>query len=319
MAESGVTIKSTKAELMEALNNALKKAEMTETDRLNPEKENKDRIEKKAVDSAKKAVEQNIFSKELNDKFNDLQIAITVEESRLSELYGIGKELLKLAVVIEAGKESIARIEAERAEREEAAERKREEIGVEFAQKNAELKAEHDAHVKKAKMDRERENEEYQYNLSRTREKEENAWADKCMTREAELVKREARAKELLVEAESKAETIRSLEDKVNSIPIMLQSEKNSAVLSATEALQKEYEYKSTLAEKDYQNSITRLEDKVLFLEKELAGANKSVDALQAKLDKAYVEMRELATKTVESASRVKIISSGVDNKICDK
>lgn len=315
MAESEITIKSTKAEMLEALNSALKRAEMAERGSLNPEKEEKDKVEKKAVESAKKAVEQNIFSKELNDKFNDLQMAIAAEEGRLFELYGVGKELQKLALAIEAGKEHVAKIGAEKAEKEYAAGKRREELDAEFVQKKDELKTGYEDHVKKLKLDRERENEEYQYNLSRAREKEENAWADKSATREAELVRREAQAKELLAEAEKEAEYKASLEEKVKNIPMLLQSEKESVVLSVTETLKKEYEYKSNLTEKDYKNSVGRLEDKILFLEKELESANKSVELLQTKLDKAYVEMRELATKTVESASRVKIIGSGCESK----
>jgi len=315
VAESEITIKSTKAEMLEALNSALKRAEMAERGSLNPEKEEKDKVEKKAVESAKKAVEQNIFSKELNDKFNDLQMAIAAEEGRLFELYGVGKELQKLALAIEAGKEHVAKIGAEKAEKEYAAGKRREELDAEFVQKKDELKTGYEDHVKKLKLDRERENEEYQYNLSRAREKEENAWADKSATREAELVRREAQAKELLAEAEKEAEYKASLEEKVKNIPMLLQSEKESVVLSVTETLKKEYEYKSNLTEKDYKNSVGRLEDKILFLEKELESANKSVELLQTKLDKAYVEMRELATKTVESASRVKIIGSGCESK----
>jgi hypothetical protein len=315
VAESEITIKSTKAEMLEALNSALKRAEMAERGSLNPEKEEKDKVEKKAVESAKKAVEQNIFSKELNDKFNDLQMAIAAEEGRLFELYGVGKELQKLALAIEAGKEHIAKIGAEKTEKEYAAGKRREELDAEFVQKKDELKTGYEDHVKKLKLDRERENEEYQYNLSRAREKEENAWADKSATREAELVRREAQAKELLAEAEKEAEYKASLEEKVKNIPMLLQSEKEAVVLSVTETLKKEYEYKSNLTEKDYKNSVGRLEDKILFLEKELESANKSVELLQTKLDKAYVEMRELATKTVESASRVKIIGSGCESK----
>lgn len=304
MAETEVTLKSTKAEIMEALGTALKRAEAAERGSLNPEKEERRMIEKKAVENSQKAVGQNVFSKELCDKFNDLQIAIAAEESRLSELYGVGKEFQKLALAIEAGKDSIAKLEAEKTAKEEA-----------LAKRQAELNAEYDVHVKKLKLDRERENEEYQYNLARARGKEENAWADKCTAREAELLKREAQAKELLTEAENKEEYTSTLEEKVKNIPVLLQSEKDAAVLSATETLRKEHEYKSTLERKDYQNSITRLEDKIAFLEKELDGDKKAAVALQAKLDKAYVEIRELATKTVESASGVRIIGSGSESK----
>jgi hypothetical protein len=49
-------------------------------------------VEKKAVESAKASVEQNIFSIELINKFKDLQSAIGTEESRLQELYGVSSE-----------------------------------------------------------------------------------------------------------------------------------------------------------------------------------------------------------------------------------
>jgi len=301
---------------LDALNDALKRAEQAEQGKLNPEREEKVMIEKKAVETAKKAVEQNIFSKELNDKWSDLQTAISAEENRLSELYGVSKELQKLAVVIEAGKEGLAKIEAEKSDKETEAAKALETLHAEYALKSEELKAEYDSSVKKLKVDRERENEEYQYNLKRTREKEENAWSDKKAAQEAELLTREAQAKELLSEAESKIEYIKSLEEKVGKIPELLQSEKDAAILTVTETLQREYEYKSTLAEKDYKSTIARLEDKISFLEKELDSSNKSVGALQSKLDKAYVEIRELATKTVESASGVKIIGGGENKNI---
>ncbi|MCL1885598.1 MAG: hypothetical protein FWF98_02375 [Dehalococcoidia bacterium] len=304
MAESEITIKSTKAEIMEALRSAQKRAEVAERGSLNPEKEEWGKIEAKAIEGTKAAVEQNIFSKELNAKFSDLQVAIAAEENRLSELYDVGTELQKLALAIEAGKEKIAKLELEKAEKENA-----------IAKSIETLNAEYDAHVKKLKVDRERENEEFQYNLARAREKEENVWADKCAVREAELLKHEAQAKELLSDAEAKAEYMNSLEEKVKNIPNLLQAEKDSAIQSTTEALQREFEYKSALTGKDSQNSISRLEDKISFLAKELDSSNKLVETLQAKLDKAYVEIRELATKTVESASGVRIIGSGSENK----
>jgi hypothetical protein len=310
MSETEITMKNTKAEMLEALQSALQKAEMAEKGKLNPIKEETLRIEKKAIETAKKAVEQNIFSKELNEKFNDLQTALSAEEKRLQELYGVGRELQKLALIIEAGKDSLGIIEAEKAKKEEAAKESLESLRTQYALKSTELQAEYETDMKKLKMERTRESEEYQYNLARTRERENNEWADKKLAREAELLKQEERAAELLSEAEKKTEYIRALEEEVKSIPNLIQSEKESVVADTTETLQKEYDYRTTLADKDSQNSISRLNDKVKYLEKELEQANKSVSILQTKLDKAYSEIRELATKTVESASGVKIIGN---------
>jgi hypothetical protein len=112
MTEMEITGKNTKAEILDALNKALLRAEAAEKGKLNPEKTEKERVEKKAIETTKSAVEQNIFSKELIDKFNDLQVAIAAEERRLQELYGVGRELQKLALIIEAEKERLAAIAA---------------------------------------------------------------------------------------------------------------------------------------------------------------------------------------------------------------
>jgi hypothetical protein len=315
MPDMEITAKNTKTEILDALNAALKRAKDLERDRLNPEKKEKERVEKKAIETAVKSVEQNIFSKELNDKFNDLQIAIAAGEARLQELYGVDRELLRLALAIEAGKERLSEIEAQKLAKSEDAKKSAERQSAEFAQKNAELLAEYEAQAKKLKLDRTRESEEYQYNLARKREKENNAWADEKAAREIELRRREEQAAALLAEANGKAEYIRSLEEKVNGIPELLESAKAAEAAQITEALRREHEYESTLAEKDYKSAIARTEDKATYLSKELDGANKSVAALQNKLDKAYSEMRDLATKTVESAGGVKIIGNTAENK----
>ncbi|MDR1060478.1 MAG: hypothetical protein LBL83_04535 [Clostridiales bacterium] len=314
MPDTEITAKNTKTEILDALNAALKRARDLERDRLNPEKKEKERVEKKAIETATKAVEQNIFSKDLNDKFNDLQTAIAAGEARLQELYGVDRELLRLALAIEAGKERLSELEAQKLEKSEDAKKNAERLNAEFAQKNAELLAEYDAQAKKLKLDRTRESEEYQYNLVRKREKENNAWADEKAARELDLSRREERAAALLAEADGKTEYIRSLEEKVNGIPELLESAKAAEAAKTSEALRREHEYKTTLAEKDYQSAIARAEDKAAYLGKELDGANKSVAALQNKLDKAYTEMRDLATKTVESAGGVKIIGN-TENK----
>lgn len=310
MAEQEITMKNTKAEILEALNRALEQAELAEKIRLNPEKEEKERSNKRALEITKKAVEQNIFSKELNDKFNDLQEAIAAEEERLQELYGVGLEVQKLALVIEAGRERIAAIEAEKLEKEEAARKNLERNNAEFAQRNAELQAEHDTYLKNQKVERARENEEYQYNLTRMRERENNAWADEKAARELELQKKETRAAELLADAESKAGYIRTLEEKVENIPDLIAAERKSAIDATTESLNREYAHQSALAGMEQQNAVERLKDKVAFLEKEVENYNKIAGVLQSKLDKAYSEIRDLATKTVESAGSIKIVGN---------
>lgn len=316
MAEEEISMKNTKAEILEALQQAKEKAEAATRMRLNPEKAEKERSERQAVESAKKTVGQNIFSKELIDKFNDLQTAIAVEEQRLQELYGIGREVQKLALVIEAGKDRVAEIEAEKTAKEETLQQSLASLKADYAQKNVELQAEYNTQSKKLKTEHSREIEEYQYNITRAREKENNAWADEKTMRENKLKMQEMQAAELLADAENRVNYIRTLEEKVEHIPNLVSAAREAAVETTTAELSREYEHQAALAEMERKNAVMRLEDKVLLLEKEIDNANKTATTLQAKLDKAYSELRDLATKTVESAGGIKIISGTEKNSI---
>lgn len=74
--------------------------------------------------------------------------------------------------------------------------------------------------------------------------------------------------------------------------------------------LQIEHEHHVALLEKDYTNSINQLEFKVESLSQDLDKSNNLNNLLQEKLDQSYVEMKDLAAKTVESASGVRIIGN---------
>ena len=311
--DTEITMKNTKSEMLEALNAALSRAKAAESGKLNPVKMEKEKVEKKAVESAKAAVEQNIFSVELNNKFKDLQMAIATEEARLQELYGVSSELQKLALVIEAGRERQAQIDAENAAKTENAAQSLDSLRAEYIQKKAELQEEHENLAKKLKTERTREAEEFQYNLKREREKEAFAWNDEKNSRELELARKEELATAILEEATAKAEHVKALEAKVDGIPALVESEKKAAVESACAELTREHKFKTALTDKDYQSSLARQEDKIAYLEKELDVACKTNTLLQNKLDKAYSELRELATKTVESASGVKIIGGNTE------
>jgi len=303
-----ITMKNTKAEILEALNAALARAEAAESGKLNPVKVEKEKTEKKAVESAKASVEKNIFSAELLGKFNDLQVAIAAEEARLQELYGVSAQLQKLALVIEAGRERQLQIDSESDTKAEEARVSIEKLRGDYSRMKLELQEEYDAISKKLKVERAREAEEFQYNLKREREKDNNDWESEKDARETALAKKEEQAQAILAEASEKAEYIKSLEEKVGGIAALIEAEKKVAKDAAIAELTREYEHKAALSNKDNESIQARQNDKIVYLEKELEAANKANLTLQDKLDKAYAELRELAVKTVESASGVRII-----------
>lgn len=90
----------------------------------------------------------------------------------------------------------------------------------------------------------------------------------------------------------------------------MIQKEYERGVKETTANLKKEYDYQIELLKKDYQNTIDRQNDKIESLNNEVNKINELNNKLQDKLDKAYLEMKELATTTVEANGGVKIIGN---------
>lgn len=311
-----ITSKNTKAEIFEALQEALKREKELSKIKSNPIKEEKQVHIKDVVEKTKVNVEQNIFSDELNNKFKDLEEAILLEEERLKNLYGLEKEMQDITVAVNAGKDCIIKIEAEKQEKLRELESEIKDLENTFKQKSIDLQKEYDEKSNCLKVERERDIEEYTYKLKRDREKENNCWEDEKIKREAELTKKEKETEELYNDASSKVEYLKELEEKVSQIPELLKIEYEKGKNETIEKLNLEYEHQKALALKDYESSLNRQNDKIETLTSEIANMSKQNNVLQEKLDNAYMEIKELATKTVESASGVKIIgNSGVDGK----
>ncbi len=81
---------------------------------MNHKKAEEKKKTEKAIEVTRENVEQKIFSEELNNKFKDLEIAIKAEEDKLKDLYGIEEELSNLTIMINTGKDYMAKLENEK-------------------------------------------------------------------------------------------------------------------------------------------------------------------------------------------------------------
>ena len=191
MKKQEITLKNTKAEILEALNEALEREKNIQQVKYEPEKEEKTQKEKQAIEETRENVEQKIFSEELNNKFISLETAIKAEEEKLKELYGIEKELSNLVVVVNAGKDYVAKLNSEKEEKEKEINTNIELLEEEYQAKKEELQKEYDLKAKNLKMEREREAEEYNYKTKREREISNNNWEDEKLKREKILSEKE--------------------------------------------------------------------------------------------------------------------------------
>ena len=97
---------------------------------------------------------------------------------------------------------------------------------------------------------------------------------------------------------------------KVEDIPKTLQNEYEKGVKDTKLELEKEHKYATELLKKDFQSTIDRQNDKIESLTEELKSVTNQNALLQDKVDKAYLEIKELASKTVETTGAVKIIGN---------
>lgn len=310
MKKEEITLKNTKAEILEALNNALEREKKLNKTKSEPEKEEKERKVNKAIENSKVNVEQNIFSFELINKFKELETAIAAEEEKLKNLYGIEKELNNLTLIMNAGKDCLTEIENKKKVETDKLNDSIKQLEEEYKKKSDELQKEYDIKSKNLKLERDRETEEYNYKVKREREISNNKWEDDKKIRENKLASMEEETKKLFEEAKAKEEYLKELEKKVNEIPAFLEKEYTRGKKEATAELEKENKYATELLKKDFQNTIDRQNDKINSLKDELDKANNLNIVLQDKMDKAYIELKELATKTVESTGGVKILGN---------
>ena len=316
MKKEEITLKNTKAEILEALNQALEREKNINKTKSDPQKEEVERKKKESISESKENIKQNIFSDELINKFKNLETAIEALEEKLKNLYGLEGELNNFTLVVNAEKDFLADLEIKKKVETEKLETSIQELEAEYKKKNKELEEEYAAKAKALKLERDREVEEYEYKLKRDREIVNNKWEDEKKIREVNLKNLEDEAKKKLKEVTEKETYLKELEQKVEGIPEMMLKEYERGRKEATAELKKEQEYQTELLKKDFQNTIDRQADKIKSLEGELEKISALNVSMQDKMDKAYVEMKELATKTVEANGQVKIFSNNQADKI---
>lgn len=317
-----VTMKSTKQQIFDAYQEALKKSQEMDALKESPadkiEKERKEAV----VANADKAVDSNIFNEEITKQYQDLKEAIAMKKAELKDLYDIEAQAASLAAIINAAKEKKYQLDeeykaskaAQEEERKKAVEEKEQELkdlqeSIEAVKE--EIQVTRKEETAKVDKERKREEEEYAYRLQRERKKENDAWEDTKASREKEIAIKEANAEAMLAEAESKVEELESLREKVDQIPTLVAEAEARGQEAGEKAAGKEYGYKKAMYEKEKEYEIAKLQDQVDRLKEAKEDAETKAWQLQEKLDEAYAKMNTLASDTVKANGAVKIVSSG--------
>lgn len=293
-----VTLKSTKQEILDALHDAEKKLKEQQSIMAAPAAAAEKAEAKKVVETATSDVKSGMFSDEMNEKFENLQKAIKLQEEKLKTSYDVEAALINMTIAINAQKQAKLNLDAELEQARAAARAEMEE-----------LRAENQRLADDLALQRKREQAEYEYNLSRSRKQEADAHADN----QALLAKKIAEAEAHLADLNADAEAIAELRRQVESMPDMMEARYQEGIAEGQKEAGKEYGYKKAMAEKEQSYELRERDGRIERLEKENEEKSAKIASLEAKLDSAYTQLRDLATKTVESSGGVKVISASGD------
>lgn len=343
-----VSMKNTKQEIFKALQEAEQKIKDAQGIKYDPmaeiEAARKERQAQVAADIAGKG----ILSESIVQEYNAINQEIADKKKELSDLYGIEINLNTLLATMNANAAKTveleneydsrkARLEEEYAQKEaelkksyaDMEENAGEQYEENMAKLNKQLKAKetevneaiatlqknYENEKRTLAVQRKRDEEEYKYQIDREHTKENDAWEDEKAAREKALADKENAARELLAEAEAKVEYISELEAKVAEIPKLVEEANISGINEGKATAGKEYAFEKRALTKDAEHSVALLQAKLDRAEEDLESALEKNATLQEKLDNAYEQMRELATRTVESSGGVKILRSEDGNK----
>jgi hypothetical protein len=324
------TLMSTKKELLEAYQTAVKQLEEKSKAELRPQAiveakkktETLQKADELSLDavagvSASLKAETNKLLATLADrleaeirKYGTLQDAVEAKKSELAEVYEIEKAAMTLAALIESQRQKRQEFEEQVAQEKE---RLMAEIQGTREQWEEEVKARETVVKEKTLIDqkaRDREREEYLYLFKREQKLEKDKYEDLRVKIEKELAaKKETVEKELsqrealVVEKETE---LASLREKVARIPQDLDAAAAKAGKETGDNCRAQLKNREEILSREAEGERNVLNTRIVLLEKLAADQNGKIKELSEKMDLAYQKVQDVALKAIEGASQSK-------------
>lgn len=316
-----VTMKSTKQQIYDAYQEALKqiKAKASLTEDLKQDQKNAEKAER--IAAAEQLIDSGILNDTLVQQYQSFEDRLQELKTEAEETYGVIVEAESLAAMVNAHATKKyeleqefaakkANLEAEYAERAADLKQQITDTKLLYADIQKKLEAEQQEKREKLAVERQREEEEYAYNLKRQRQKEQDAWEDQKAKQLAELADREdvVAGREHAIEAQE--DYITDMETKISVFPKELEAAAEEAATKKEKELNKKFSYEKMLYEREKENEIEKLSSELALVKDALAAAQTKNAELQDKLDDAYDRMNKLAADTVKANGAVRIVQS---------
>ena len=327
--EQEISAKSTKAQILAAYDELLKKVQNAKAEvpkQVQEEKQREEKISKAAkvsengivseITSLKSRVSSSLddIGKKLLDEFKKLEEireAITVEKKNLEDLYSLTATTDSLAAMLLAQKEERGKFEEEIKAAKEAFETEMKELREKWRiekEKQLNDEKEYDEQLKKT---RKREEEEYQYKLKIERQKNsdeyvakktklENELAEKKAAFEQEMSTREANVKS----AEQELEGLRKSNEE---FPAKLEKAIAGKEKEVTSHLKTQFDFESKLLAKQNEGELKLRDQTIASLKEKIAEMQQVIKQLTDKANKAEGNVKDIAVKAIESSSKIQV------------
>ena len=263
----------------------------------------------------------NILNEDVTSEYRDLERRIADKRSKLEKLYGITICSDSLQAVSDASQtlEESFKTAYEKSEtdfatklsdQEKEAELKSAELETETAKRTEELTSQIKSLQNSYKQEVEREQSEYEYRLERERKSEKERRQEQIRLRELELTKKESSAGLERDTIQKRMEEISDLRDTVNGIADRIEQARILGAKKAEKEMNKAFNYKRALEDKDHENKLAALEARYERLLSKYQALEKERDSIAEKLDRCNAESRALTSDTVRSIGGINILNS---------
>ncbi|MNJ90317.1 hypothetical protein D3C87_79120 [compost metagenome] len=328
---------NTKREIFEAYQSVLAQLNQTDNQKLDPAKEQANKIIDHTLSEATKtasinvedqitALQKNVFnilgelSNNFSEKiknFNTLQEAIALKERELKELVDIEKEAFTLAALVNTRKELANKYDTEQNDRQLESQARLSELNEQMRQLRITTNAEIDKLKSDAEKERQRAEEEYNYNFKRKQQQDSDALADQLsIKRKNAAAEIESRLAALALEKKTiddrenaiktREEKMSDLETKIAQFPEIENKIREEVEEKVRKEEAKTAAIKENYAKKQLENERALFETELKLLKESLASEKAKNNELTTKLDEAYGKIQNMALASVNGSQESK-------------
>lgn len=333
--KEGLSLKSTKQELLDAYHDLTVKIEEQHTAELKPERKLQEKKAEETMSAVKDVTREKVLKDidslktetgrllgQLADKIEtevkrlaDIQAAIALKDQEIKEIYEIERSAATLAALIEAQNLQKQRFGDDMAQERSRLDQEIEEARARWKQEKEQYQAEQKEKAAVEAKRREREKEEYNYVFQREQQLSRDKFADEKARLQAEQAALEGEIKAMRERAEAelaerekliteREREYAQLKARAETYPKELDDAVSAAVKNTEQHLKRETEYGINLMQKQFDGEKNVLNARIESLERTVKDQSDQIVKLSRQLEAAYQKIQDVAVKALEGGGK---------------